>query len=99
MGKVSYTNRAREDLTTIWLHIAPNNPSAADRVVDRIEDRCNRLRDYPQLGRARVEIAGDARILIIERWVALYHLVENGIQIVRIVDGTRDLTNLEWTPE
>jgi len=26
-------------------------------------------------------------------------LVEDGVQVVRIIDGARDLTRLEWTPE
>jgi hypothetical protein len=25
--------------------------------------------------------------------------MEDGVQIVRIVDGARDLTQIEWTPE
>jgi toxin ParE1/3/4 len=40
-----------------------------------------------------------ARSLVIERWLALYRIVEEGVQVVRIVDGARDLTKLEWTTE
>ena len=57
------------------------------------------LKYHPQLGPARPEIAEDARALVIERWLALYRLVEDGVQIVRIVDGVPDLTRIEWTPE
>jgi toxin ParE1/3/4 len=99
VSKVRYTHRAREDLLEIWLHIAPHNPQAADRVYDRIEESCQLLRDHPQLGPARPEIAEEARALIIERWIALYRLVEDGVQVVRIVDGARDLTRIDWTPE
>jgi len=28
-----------------------------------------------------------------------YRIVEDGVQIVRIVDGVRDLSKLEWKPE
>jgi toxin ParE1/3/4 len=100
VSKVRYTRRAREDLFDIWLYIAPrNSEAAADMVYDRIEERCRFLRDHPQLGPARPEIAEDARALVIERWLALYRLVEDGVQVVRIVDGARDLTKIEWTPE
>jgi toxin ParE1/3/4 len=57
------------------------------------------LRDHPHLGAARKEIAADARVLVAEHWLVLYRLVEGGVQIVRIVDGARDLTQLEWSPE
>ena len=99
MSKVRYTRRAREDLLDIWVNIAPRDQAAADRVYDRIEESCQLLRDHPQLGRARPEIAKDARALVIEKWLAIYRLVEGRVQIVRIVDGARDLTKLEWTPE
>jgi len=71
----------------------------ADRVCDRIEDVCRLLGHHPQLGRARPEIATDARALVIERWLAFYRLIDDGVQVVRIVDGSRDLTKMEWTPE
>jgi len=97
---VRFTRRSREDLLDIWLYIAPRNSEAvADRVYDRIEEACRQLGRYPQLGPARLEIAEDARALVIERWLALYRLVDDGAQVVRIVDGSRDLTKIEWTPE
>jgi toxin ParE1/3/4 len=67
--------------------------------MDLIEDRCRLLRDHRQLGPAREDIDTEARILVIERWIAIYRLVEDGVQIVRIVDGARDLSKLEWTTE
>jgi toxin ParE1/3/4 len=71
----------------------------SDQVYDRIEEKCRVLRDHPQLGPARPEFAEGARSLLIERWLALYRLVEDGVQVVRIIDGARDLTKIEWTPE
>ncbi len=100
MSAVRFTRRAREDLFDIWLHVAPRNSEVvADAIYDRIEARCQALRDYPEMGRIRPEIAEGARSLVIERWLALYRLVDDGVQVVRIVDGSRDLTNLEWSVE
>jgi toxin ParE1/3/4 len=99
VGNVRYTRQAREDLLRIWEWIAPENPITADRVYDKIEARCSTLRDHPRLGRPRPEIGEGARSLVIERWLALYRLVEGGVQVVRIVDGARDLMKVEWTPE
>jgi toxin ParE1/3/4 len=100
VSAVRFTKRAREDLFDIWLYVAPRNSEAvADEIYDRIEARCHVLRDFPEMGRARPEIAEGARSLVIERWLALYNLVEDGVQVVRIVDGSRDLTSLEWSVE
>jgi toxin ParE1/3/4 len=100
VSNVRFTRRAREDLLDIWLYIASRNSDAiADRVYDHIERTCQLLKDHPQLGPARPEIAEDARALVIERWLALYRLAEDGVQVVRIIDGARDLAGIEWTPE
>jgi plasmid stabilization system protein ParE len=36
MAQVNRTRRANADLDEIWLHVALDNPVAADRLVDRI---------------------------------------------------------------
>ena len=100
MTAVSKLPAAREDLLDIWLYVAArNSETVADRVYDGIEQTCQLLREHPQIGRARPEIHGDARSLVIDRWLALYRVTENGAQIVRIIDGARDLAAIEWTPE
>ncbi|HDR30075.1 type II toxin-antitoxin system RelE/ParE family toxin, partial [Rhodovulum sp.] len=53
MVQVYFTRAAREDLIAIWTHIADDNPQAADRVLDRLEESANRLADNPQMGPAR----------------------------------------------
>jgi toxin ParE1/3/4 len=99
VGKVRYTRQAREDLLEIWEWIAADRPATADRVYDAIRKRCASLRHRSQLGRPRPEIGEGARSLVIERLVAFYRIVEDGVQVVRIVDGARDLSTLKWLPE
>jgi hypothetical protein len=41
----------RTDLIDIWLHIAQDNPAAADRLLDRFEDVFIRLAETPPMGR------------------------------------------------
>jgi toxin ParE1/3/4 len=99
LTRVRFTARAHKDLLDIWLYVAArNSETVADRVYDGIEQTCGLLREHPHLGRARPEIHVDARSLVIDRWLALYRVTENGAQIVRIIDGARDLAAIEWTP-
>jgi toxin ParE1/3/4 len=95
LGRLRFSNRARQDLLDIWVYIAERNPRAADKVFDLIQRRCQDLREHVQLGPARPDIAVGARALVIERWLVLYRQVDDGVQVVRIVDGARDLTTLD----
>jgi toxin ParE1/3/4 len=100
LSRVVFTARAREDLLDIWLYVAKHNSeTVADRIYDSIEQSCHLLKDHPQLGRVRPEIQREARALVIERWLALYRTTEHGVQIMRILDGRRDLSATEWGPD
>jgi toxin ParE1/3/4 len=95
VGVVRYSKRAREDILDIWLWIAhDSNVNLADDFVERIERRAATLADHAELGVARPEIAPDARSLVVERWLILYRLETYGAQVVRVVDGARDLTRV-----
>ena len=76
----------------IWLWLARDNLALADDVLDRVDERLKQLADFPELGVARPDIAPGARSLLVERWLVLYHLNERGVNVVRIVDGVRDLS-------
>jgi toxin ParE1/3/4 len=75
-----------------WLHIAAESQVAADRYLARVEAGCSRLAAFPELGPARPDIAVDARMLVVDRWLILYRIEQSSVQIVRIVDGARDIT-------
>ncbi len=96
MARLSFSSRAREDLLEIWRYIAERSPRAADRMFDLIEARCQGLREHPQLGPARPDIGEGARALAVERWLILYRQIEGGVQVVRVVDGARDLGAIDW---
>jgi toxin ParE1/3/4 len=69
LAKIHFTRHAREDLLDIWLFVARRDSEAlADANYDRIEAACARLVEHPQLGRARPEIAPDARALCAIDW-------------------------------
>ncbi|WP_372022606.1 type II toxin-antitoxin system RelE/ParE family toxin (plasmid) [Tistrella mobilis] len=97
IGRVRFTSQAEADLLDIWLHLAVHaGMDVADRLSRRIETACRRLGTWPELGPARREIAEDARGLVIERWIAFYRIDGADVQIVRVLDGSRDLTMLDW---
>lgn len=91
---LQYSFEAGDDLAAIWDHIASDNMGAADRVLDSIETSCNRLRDFPNMGISREDLRTGFRMLVVTGYVVLYRLLEDRIQIVRIIHGSRDLDAL-----
>jgi len=88
------TARAEDDLLEIWAYIAADNPAAADRVLDRIEDVFGRIAAHPQLGAARPDLADGLRYSVSGNYLVLYRQVDDAVEIVRVVHGGRDLPSL-----
>lgn len=91
MGTVRHSRSARQDLIDIWLTIAHDNPGAADRMLGRLEARVKILEQFPQIGMARPDIASTARVLVVRPYLILYRLIPDGVQIVRVLHGARNI--------
>lgn len=94
MPTIKHTAQAEEDLIDIWLYIAHDDVRAADRVLDNIEEKFLLLADQPGLGPARPDIAPDLRYSPVRRYLILYRQITDGIEIVRVVHGARDVPTL-----
>lgn len=94
MPVIQRTAQAEEDLIEIWIYIAQNNPGAADRVLDDIEQLFHALGDNPLMGRLRPDIAPELRYFTVGNYLILYRTVPDGVRIVRVIHGARDLSHL-----
>ena len=47
---------AKNDLEEIWWFIAQDSPDNADKFLDRIQDSCLALADFPNMGVSREEL-------------------------------------------
>jgi toxin ParE1/3/4 len=88
------TARAEEDLIEIWLSIANDNPTAADKLLDHIEAVFVLLAEYPTLGPARPDLAPELRYFVVRKYLILYQQTAGGVEIVRVVHGARYLPDL-----
>ena len=66
--------RAIRDVDDIWLHIAADDPAAATRMIERLAAGVARLADFPESGRARPEIGMGARSIVVGRYLVLYRV-------------------------
>ena len=94
MSRIRISHRAEADLAEIWLHIAENNPQAADRLTSRIVEKYQTLLRFPELGSLCEELAPRLRSLVVDSYVIFYRPIEDGIEIVRVVHAARDLPSL-----
>jgi toxin ParE1/3/4 len=93
--KVFRSAKAQEDLVQIWIYIAMDSERAFDRVLDAIEGKFDALGDFPEIGGARDDIRPGLRMLVSSEYVILYRVSADGVDIVRVVHGQRDLEALK----
>lgn len=94
--KLLLSFRAKEDLLEIWEYIAQHDELAADRYIEHLWQRSMELMDYPDLGRARNEIQPKIRSLLSRNHLLFYRIESSEIQILRVLHGSRDLSNQEY---
>jgi toxin ParE1/3/4 len=91
MPVVTRRPRASADLSEIWEFIAEGSVERADAFVDRIDAKFQALAAQPLMGRARPELAPSLRSIPIERHVIFYEPLPDGVAIVRVLHGARDI--------
>jgi toxin ParE1/3/4 len=91
--------QAREDLLEIYVTIGFDNPEAAERFYTTVEAKVDGLTHHPRLGPRRPDIRPATRMLVEGPYLILYETRPNTdegpiaeVDIVRVVDGRRDLT-------
>lgn len=94
MSRIRITPLAERDLEDIWFFIAQDDPAAADRLIDLLEEKYLLLASNPQMGPARPDIAKELRYHPVGNYLLLYRVIAGGIELVRVVHGARDLLSL-----
>jgi toxin ParE1/3/4 len=82
---------ARSDLLAIWDYIADDNETRADAFIDLIDQKFQELAKHPQMGRSRDELAEGLRSFPVGKYVIFYRIISKGIDIIRVLHGSRDL--------
>lgn len=94
MSRVIFSPQAEQDLLEIAIHIAQDNPEAADRFLERIDQICALIATSPKIGRLREEFAPTLRSFPVDHYVVFYVPTKRGIGVARILHGARDLPSL-----
>ena len=94
MPRVIYSPEAERDLSGIVEHIAEDNPAAARRWLQRMCEACEVLASQPEVGELRPDfgVAG-CRSFSVGNHVIFFRSADGGIEVARVVQGRRDMTN------
>lgn len=91
MARVTRRPLAAADIFDIWDHIAADSLAEADRWVDKLDEKFNLIATQPLMGRAREELFASLRSFPFGRYVIFYVSIEDGIDVVRVLHGARDI--------
>ena len=95
MPQANILNSAVADLADIWAYIALDSPDNTDLFIDRIFRICQQgLASNPSLGRTQEELPPGLRSLVFESYVIFYHPMPNGVAVVRVMHGMRDIESI-----
>jgi toxin ParE1/3/4 len=95
MLDVFFSEAAIRDLEEIRDYIAADNPDAAHRLLDDIEETCHRFGQHPRIGVARDDLLPGIRLFPVRKTYAVfYRIQDDAVEIVRVVNGRRDFNRL-----
>jgi plasmid stabilization system protein ParE len=96
MRQAEWSDIGREDLKEIGRYIGRTQyrPSIAASIMREIRNHCDHLASYPELGTARPDLGESIRVTSWKRWVIIFRPAAHSIDVLRIVDGSRNWTKL-----
>jgi toxin ParE1/3/4 len=94
MNRLEFTEPAQADLQDIQDHIAEHSLAAARRWIRTLEIQCQKLGDMPGMGRRRDEFSPGLRSFPVSAYIIFYRATDDGIQILRVIHGSRDIPNI-----
>ncbi len=86
--------RALADIAEIWDYIADDNEERADSFVVSLDGKFQTLAKNPRLGRQRDELSANLRSWHFGRYVIFYLPLKDGVEIIRVLHGARDIVSI-----
>lgn len=95
MANVVYAPEAENDISHIVDVIARDNPNAARNWLTKLRGTCDTLSTQPNIGEMRADLGvRGCRSFSFGNYVLFFRAVENGIEVARVIHGSRDLRNM-----
>lgn len=93
---VRWSAPAKKDLKQIYDYIARDSKYYAKNLVQNIVERSESLKNFPEIDRIVPEIDdSNVRELFIYSYRLIYEILPDGIMILAIIHGKRDLSIID----
>ena len=94
MNQYIISTEAIRDMEQILDYLANTNINAGEKFLEEFSKKCRYLTEFPLMGRSYREIRPYLRGLPMKNYIIFYRLTEQGLEIMRVVKGERDLDAL-----
>lgn len=91
MSVIFRTRRARADIVDLALYYGNKSPLAADRLLDKIDSALKLLADHPYAGRERADLRQGLRSFPVRPYMLFYLPLTDGVELIRVLHGARDI--------
>lgn len=98
MSQFIISQSASSDLSAIVDYFVVKNIEAGERLIQAFNQKCQQLVTFPNVGREYNNLRPGLRGLPLNGHIILYQIIDDGIEIVRVVNGRRDLKALFGNP-
>ena len=85
---------ASRDLNQIADYFLPRNLEAGEKLFKDFNKKCQNLANFPNMGRSYAYIKPSLRGLPLDGYIIIYQIIDDGIEILRVVSGRQDLESL-----
>ncbi|KYC37847.1 plasmid stabilization protein [Scytonema hofmannii PCC 7110] len=94
MSRVIRTPLAKNDLKEIWNYIADYSEERADSLLRVLDEKMQKLAQFPLMGKERAEILDGLRSFPVNNYIIFYRPIDKGIEVIRVLHGARDIESL-----
>jgi len=94
MPRIIRTPAVVRDLTAITDYIAADNLTAALGFCDEVDRILTMIAQYPDIGEAVEHLAPGLRRLALGNYLLFYRHVDDQIELIRLLHGSRDIDQL-----
>lgn len=94
MARVALTSPVRADLDAIWNYVAKENLTVADGLIDDVFERCSVYATQPEAASPADRFQAGLRYFAVGSYVVFYRPEADGILIIRVLHGARNLEEL-----
>ncbi|OCQ90721.1 plasmid stabilization protein [Oscillatoriales cyanobacterium USR001] len=94
MRALRITAPACQDLEEISEYFLLISVDAGDRFVQTFTQKCQHLARFPYIGKSYAQLRPGLRGLLLMGYIVFYQVVEDDIEILRVVSGYRNLQGI-----